>query len=65
MFAAQAADHHFMQLALMLERLGLGRTWPNPAVGAVVVKDGIAVGCGWTQRGRPTACRAGRLETGG
>ena len=46
---AKAADQRFMQLALTLGRRGLGRTWPNPAVGAVVVKDGIIVGRGWTQ----------------
>ena len=50
------ADRRFMQLALTLGRRGLGRTWPNPAVGAVVVKDGIIVGRGWTQPGgRPHA----------
>ena len=53
---AKAADQRFMQLALTLGRRGLGRTWPNPAVGAVVVKDGIIVGRGWTQAGgRPHA----------
>jgi diaminohydroxyphosphoribosylaminopyrimidine deaminase/5-amino-6-(5-phosphoribosylamino)uracil reductase len=53
---AKAADQRFMQLALTLGRRGLGRTWPNPAVGAVVVKDGIIVGRGWTQPGgRPHA----------
>jgi diaminohydroxyphosphoribosylaminopyrimidine deaminase / 5-amino-6-(5-phosphoribosylamino)uracil reductase len=53
---AEAADRRFMQLALTLGRRGLGRTWPNPAVGAVVVKDGIIVGRGWTQPGgRPHA----------
>jgi diaminohydroxyphosphoribosylaminopyrimidine deaminase / 5-amino-6-(5-phosphoribosylamino)uracil reductase len=53
---AGAADRRFMQLALTLGRRGLGRTWPNPAVGAVVVKDGIIVGRGWTQPGgRPHA----------
>src|SRR5579863_925021 len=51
-----AADQRFMQLALALGRRGLGRTWPNPAVGAVVVKDGVIVGRGWTQPGgRPHA----------
>jgi diaminohydroxyphosphoribosylaminopyrimidine deaminase/5-amino-6-(5-phosphoribosylamino)uracil reductase len=51
-----ALDHRFMQLALALGRRGLGRTWPNPAVGAVVVKDGVIVGRGWTQAGgRPHA----------
>jgi len=45
-----------MRLALTLGRRGLGRTWPNPAVGAVIVKDGIIVGRGWTQDGgRPHA----------
>ncbi len=45
-----------MALALTLGRRGLGRTWPNPAVGAVVVKDGVIVGRGWTQPGgRPHA----------
>ena len=53
---AKAADRRFMQLALSLGRRGQGRTWPNPAVGAVVVKDGIIVGRGWTQPGgRPHA----------
>src|SRR3954471_15965042 len=51
-----ADDSRFMRLALALGRRGLGRTWPNPAVGAVVVKDGVVVGRGWTQPGgRPHA----------
>lgn len=53
---AKAADLRFMQLALALGRRGLGRTWPNPAVGALIVKDGVIVGRGWTQPGgRPHA----------
>jgi diaminohydroxyphosphoribosylaminopyrimidine deaminase/5-amino-6-(5-phosphoribosylamino)uracil reductase len=49
-------DERFMRLALALGRRNLGRTWPNPAVGAVIVKDGIIVGRGWTQDGgRPHA----------
>jgi diaminohydroxyphosphoribosylaminopyrimidine deaminase / 5-amino-6-(5-phosphoribosylamino)uracil reductase len=53
---AKAADQRFMALALALGRRGQGRTWPNPAVGAVVVKDGVIVGRGWTQPGgRPHA----------
>jgi diaminohydroxyphosphoribosylaminopyrimidine deaminase / 5-amino-6-(5-phosphoribosylamino)uracil reductase len=53
---AKAADQRFMALALTLGRRGQGRTWPNPAVGAVVVKDGVIVGRGWTQPGgRPHA----------
>src|SRR5246127_4466528 len=53
---AKAADLRFMTLALALGRRGLGRTWPNPAVGAAIVKDGVVVGRGWTQPGgRPHA----------
>ncbi len=53
---AQNDDARFMALALALGRRGLGRTWPNPAVGAVIVKDGVIVGRGWTQPGgRPHA----------
>jgi diaminohydroxyphosphoribosylaminopyrimidine deaminase/5-amino-6-(5-phosphoribosylamino)uracil reductase len=53
---SKAADQRFMQLALTLGRRGQGRTWPNPAVGAVVVKDGVILGRGWTQPGgRPHA----------
>jgi diaminohydroxyphosphoribosylaminopyrimidine deaminase/5-amino-6-(5-phosphoribosylamino)uracil reductase len=49
-------DTRFMSLALALGRRGLGNAWPNPAVGAVVVKDGVLVGRGWTQPGgRPHA----------
>jgi diaminohydroxyphosphoribosylaminopyrimidine deaminase / 5-amino-6-(5-phosphoribosylamino)uracil reductase len=63
-------DARFMALALTLGRRGLGRTWPNPAVGAVIVKDGVIVGRGWTQPGgRPHAevealRRAGPLARG-
>src|SRR5579864_9465085 len=56
MKSSKAADRRFMDLALTLGRRGLGRTRPNPAVGAVVVKDGVIVGRGWTQPGgRPHA----------
>ncbi len=53
---AVKTDQRFMALALTLGRRGLGRTWPNPAVGAVIVKDGVIVGRGWTPPGgRPHA----------
>ncbi len=45
------SDRRFMQIALNLGRRGLGHTWSNPSVGAVVVKDGVIVGRGWTQPG--------------
>lgn len=51
-----ADDTRFMRLALEIGRRGLGNTWPNPAVGAVIVTDGAIVGRGWTQPGgRPHA----------
>lgn len=51
-----SADERYMRLALALGRRNLGSTWPNPAVGAVIVKDGLLVGRGWTQNGgRPHA----------
>lgn len=42
-------SQHYMECALSLARLAMGYTSPNPAVGAVVVKDGLAVGMGYTQ----------------
>lgn len=51
-----ADDARFMTLALTLGRRGLGLTSPNPAVGAVIVKDGVILARGWTQEGgRPHA----------
>jgi len=45
-----------MRAALALARRSLGRTWPNPAVGCVIVKDGRIVARGRTQDGgRPHA----------
>lgn len=43
-----------MTVALSLARRGLGRVWPNPSVGCVVVADGRVVGRGATgPGGRP------------
>lgn len=62
-----------MLAALALAARGLGRTWPNPAVGCVLVRpdlNGRVVGRGWTQPGgRPHAetealARAGALAEG-
>lgn len=45
-----------MHHALRIAARGLGAVWPNPAVGCVIVKDGLVVGRGWTQPGgRPHA----------
>lgn len=59
-----------MRVALTLAQRGLGRVWPNPAVGCVLVRGGRIVGRGWTQPGgRPHAetdalRRAGALARG-
>ena len=49
----------FMRLALREARRGLGRTSPNPAVGAVLVKGGRVVGRGHHARAGAPARRGG------
>jgi diaminohydroxyphosphoribosylaminopyrimidine deaminase/5-amino-6-(5-phosphoribosylamino)uracil reductase len=44
------SDRHFMKLALQEARKGLGRTSPNPSVGAVVVRNGTIVGKGYHKK---------------
>lgn len=52
----RGTDKDFMKRALALARQGLGRTSPNPAVGAVIVRDGRVVGEGYHQKaGTPHA----------
>jgi diaminohydroxyphosphoribosylaminopyrimidine deaminase/5-amino-6-(5-phosphoribosylamino)uracil reductase len=49
-------DDRWMRLAISLGQRGLGRVWPNPAVGCVIVKGTRVLGRGWTQDGgRPHA----------
>ena len=67
-----SADKGHMTTALTLGRRGLGRVWPNPAVGCVIVDShGVVAGRGWTQPGgRPHAetealLRAGKRARGG
>jgi diaminohydroxyphosphoribosylaminopyrimidine deaminase / 5-amino-6-(5-phosphoribosylamino)uracil reductase len=40
-------DHEHLARAIELAERGVGRVSPNPAVGAVVVKDGQVLGEGW------------------
>ena len=55
-----------MALALALGRRAQGRTWPNPAVGCVLVRDGQVVGRGWTaDGGRPHAEPQALQQAGG
>jgi diaminohydroxyphosphoribosylaminopyrimidine deaminase / 5-amino-6-(5-phosphoribosylamino)uracil reductase len=56
--AAADTDRRFMELALRMARRMLGRTAPNPAVGAVIADEatGEVIMRGWTQQGgRPHA----------
>ncbi len=58
-------DARWMAHALRLGRRGWGNVWPNPAVGCVIVKEGVLVGHGWTRPGgRPHAERVA-LERAG
>ncbi len=53
---ARMDDRSHMRAALALARRGLGTTWPNPAVGCVIVREGRVVGRGTTApSGRPHA----------
>ena len=45
-----AMDEGWMRQAIGLASRGIGRTSPNPAVGAIVVKGGRIVGRGWHRR---------------
>jgi len=63
--ATTSSDIRFMKTALGLARRGLGRVAPNPAVGCVIVRDGITVGRGNTQPGgRPHAEVVALAEAG-
>ena len=58
-------DIRWMQLALAEARNGIGRTAPNPPVGAVVVRDGALLGKGWHHAtGQPHAEREALAEAG-
>jgi diaminohydroxyphosphoribosylaminopyrimidine deaminase/5-amino-6-(5-phosphoribosylamino)uracil reductase len=58
-------DIRWMQLALTEARNGMGRTAPNPPVGAVIVKDGILLGKGWHRAaGMPHAEREALSDVG-
>ncbi len=49
-------DTHFLLHATRLAERGLGRTWPNPSVGCILVKNNTIIGVGRTaEGGRPHA----------
>lgn len=43
-------DEFYMQRCLELAALGLGKTYPNPMVGSVIVHNGVIIGEGWHQK---------------
>ena len=54
--AGSDADTAFMRQAIALGQRQMGRTWPNPPVGCVIVKDGKIIAEGATgDGGRPHA----------
>jgi len=55
----------YMREALALARQGLGRTSPNPAVGAVLVREGHAVGRGYHTYARVKHAEVLALEEAG
>ena len=48
---SESVDRRFMAAAIQLGATANGSTWPNPAVGAILVKDGAVVGRGRTAPG--------------
>jgi len=44
------SDKRFMRTALRLGAKGKGSVFPNPPVGAVIVKDGVIIGSGWHRK---------------
>ena len=47
-------DRQYMQQALRLAKKGLGRTYPNPMVGAIIVHHGTVIGKGYHHRAGET-----------
>jgi diaminohydroxyphosphoribosylaminopyrimidine deaminase/5-amino-6-(5-phosphoribosylamino)uracil reductase len=60
-----AEDQRWLNAAAALAARGRPLSRPNPAVGAVIVKDGRVVGRGWTQAGGRPHAEAGALSQAG
>jgi diaminohydroxyphosphoribosylaminopyrimidine deaminase/5-amino-6-(5-phosphoribosylamino)uracil reductase len=64
--SGQPADAFFMERALFHARRGLGRTSPNPVVGAIVVSpDGVVVGHGAHERAGEAHAEVEALDEAG
>lgn len=62
---ASDRDRYFMRMALREAAKGLGRTSPNPCVGAVVVKDGKVVGKGYHHKAGTPHAEVNALDAAG
>jgi diaminohydroxyphosphoribosylaminopyrimidine deaminase / 5-amino-6-(5-phosphoribosylamino)uracil reductase len=63
--ASSTDNGRWLAAAVALAWRGVGRTFPNPSVGCLLVKDGRVVGRGWTQPGgRPHAEAMALAEAG-
>jgi diaminohydroxyphosphoribosylaminopyrimidine deaminase/5-amino-6-(5-phosphoribosylamino)uracil reductase len=60
-----ATDNRYMKRALSLAKKGIGSTSPNPAVGCVIVKDGVIVGEGWHKKAGGHHAEVHALEIAG
>jgi len=58
-------DIRFMRLAIHEARKGLGKTSPNPCVGAVVVKDGLLIAQGYHRKAGMPHAEANALAMAG
>jgi diaminohydroxyphosphoribosylaminopyrimidine deaminase/5-amino-6-(5-phosphoribosylamino)uracil reductase len=63
--SSASSDARWMAAAAALSERGRGRTWPNPNVGCLIVKDGRIVGRGWTQPGGRPHAEAMAIEQAG
>ena len=58
-------DQQWMRLALSFGERGLGRTWPNPSVACLIVRDNLPIARGATARGGRPHAESVALERAG
>ena len=58
-------DHRWLAAAAALAERGRPLSAPNPAVGAIIVRDGVVLGQGWTREGGRPHAEAAALEQAG
>jgi len=58
-------DRKYMKRALTLARKGIGMTSPNPAVGCIIVKNGLIAGEGWHKKAGGPHAEVHALEMAG